>query len=114
MLMSKNVTADPVSLKRTYESAAPGDGKRILIERLWPRGVKKTDPAVDLWLKDVAPSTALRKSVGHDLDPLRALARQGPVTLECSAHDEVHNDAAALRMLLLGHRTKPGDSADSP
>jgi uncharacterized protein YeaO (DUF488 family) len=124
--MRKTLKADHVKLKRAYEHAAAGDGTRILIDRLWPRGVKKADAAIDQWDKDIAPSTALRKWFGHDpvrwqefrrryaeevrahpeqLDRLRALARQGPITLVYSAHDEVHNDAVALRGLLLGSQT---------
>ena len=125
--MSKRITADNVKLKRAYEPSAADDGTRILIDRLWPRGVKKVDAAIDEWVKDIAPSTALRKWFGHDparwqefrsryaveihqhpeqLNRLRALARQGPITLVFSAHDEVHNDAVALRGFLLGRQTK--------
>ncbi len=125
--MNKRITADNIQLKRAYERPAMGDGTRILIDRLWPRGVRKVDAAVDQWAKDIAPSTALRKWFGHDparwqefrsryavevhthpeqLDRLRALARKGPITLVYSAHDVVHNDAVALRDFLLGRRTK--------
>jgi Inactive DUF488-N3 subclade len=55
--MSKKIVADHVKLKRAYEPAAPDDGNRILIDRLWPRGVKKADAAIDEWIKDIAPST---------------------------------------------------------
>jgi uncharacterized protein YeaO (DUF488 family) len=64
--MSKGITADNVKLKRAYEPSAADDGARILIDRLWPRGVKKADAAIDEWIKDIAPSTALRKWFGHD------------------------------------------------
>jgi uncharacterized protein YeaO (DUF488 family) len=125
--MTKTLTAGNVKLKRAYERAVAGDGTRILIDRLWPRGVKKADAAIDQWVKDIAPSTALRKWFGHQparwqefrrryavevrahpkqLVLLRALARQGPITLVYSAHDEVHNDAVALRGFLLGSQTK--------
>jgi uncharacterized protein YeaO (DUF488 family) len=125
--MSNRIKASNVRLKRAYEPPAPNDGARILIDRLWPRGVKKDDAALDQWAKDLAPSTALRKWFGHDperwqefriryaeevrqhseqLTQLRALARTGPITLVYSAHDEVHNDAAALRDFLLGRQTK--------
>jgi len=125
--MTKRITADHVKLKRAYERVAADDGTRVLIDRLWPRGVKKADATIDQWLKDVAPSTVLRKWFGHDrnrwaefgrryaaevhqhpehLSRLRALARQGPITLVFSAHDEVHNDAVALRKFLLGRETK--------
>jgi uncharacterized protein YeaO (DUF488 family) len=125
MLMSKKITASNVKLKRAYERPAAGDGTRILIDRLWPRGVKKVNAAIDQWAKDIAPSTTLRKWFDHDparwqefrsryaaevyehpeqLKRLRALARQGPITLVFSAHDEVHNDAVALRDFLLGRQ----------
>jgi uncharacterized protein YeaO (DUF488 family) len=123
--MTKRITADRVKLKRAYEPASGAHGTRILIDRLWPRGVKKADAAIDQWVKDIAPSTALRKWFGHDparwtefrrryaaevrrhpeyLRRLRALARQGPITLIFSAHDELHNDAVALRDFLLGRQ----------
>src|SRR5579864_4473990 len=110
--MTKRITADHVKLKRAYEPATANDGTRILIDRLWPRGVKKADAAIDQWIKDIAPSTALRKWFGHDperwaefrsryavevhehpeqLDRLRALASRGQITLVYSADDEVHN-----------------------
>lgn len=54
-----------IAIKRAYESASPGDGFRILVDRFWPRGVKQEHARIDLWLKDVAPSTALRKWFGH-------------------------------------------------
>src|SRR4051812_23096464 len=120
--MSKRIPADRVNLKRAYEAAAPEDGTRILVDRLWPRGVSKTNAALDEWMKDIAPSNELRKWFGHDpsrweefrsryaeevrqkpelLDRLRSLARRAPVTLMYSAHDEVHNDAVVLRELIL-------------
>lgn len=130
--MSKRIAAANVQLKRAYERPAPRDGTRILIDRLWPRGMTKKSAAIDEWFKDIAPSTALRQWFGHDpyrweefrhrystevrqnpdqLDKLRALARQGPITLVFSAHDEVHNDAVVLRDLLLGRgsRAKGGN-----
>ena len=64
--MNKKITADNIKLKRAYERPAARDGTRILIDRLWPRGVRKVDAAIDQWVKDVAPSTALRKWFGHD------------------------------------------------
>jgi len=122
--MSKNIAADHVKLKRAYEPPTVDDGTRILIDRLWPRGVKKANAAIDEWMKEIAPSTELRKWFGHDperwpefqrrykseiqqhhvqLERLRALARQGRITLVFSAHDEAHNDAVVLKDLLLGH-----------
>jgi uncharacterized protein YeaO (DUF488 family) len=120
--MSAKIAAANVKLKRAYEAPAAEDGIRILIDRLWPRGISKKKVALDQWMQDIAPSAELRKWFGHDparwdefrrryaeevhqnaelLDRLRSLARQGPVTLVYSAHDEVHNDAVVLRNLLL-------------
>ena len=124
--MTNKITAGNVKLKRAYDSPTKSDGTRILIDRLWPRGVKKADAAIDQWAKDIAPSTALRKWFGHDpsrwqefrsryavevhehanqLSELRALAKHGRITLVYSAHDEIHNDAVALRDFLLGRPT---------
>ena len=118
----KKITPSNVKLKRAYEPVRASDGTRILVDRLWPRGLKKTDAAIDQWAKDLAPSTDLRKWFGHDparwhefrrrytrelhkqaeqLEKLRALARDGTITLVFSAHDELHNDAVVLRELLL-------------
>jgi uncharacterized protein YeaO (DUF488 family) len=123
--MSKKIATDHIKLKRAYEPPAPDDGTRILIDRLWPRGVKKAEAAIDKWMKDIAPSTELRKWFGHDparwqefrrryqseirqhpneFDRLRTLAQQGRITLVFSAHDEAHNDAVVLKDLLLGRR----------
>ena len=120
--MSKRIAADHVRLKRAYEPPAADDGTRILIDRLWPRGVKKTDAAIDEWMKEIAPSSALRKWFGHEpgrwqefrrryqseirqhpeqFEQLRMLARHGPVTLVFAARDEAHNDAVVLKDLLL-------------
>jgi uncharacterized protein YeaO (DUF488 family) len=122
--MSTRIKAADVRLKRAYEAPDGEGGRRILVDRLWPRGVSKAKAAIDEWLKDLAPSTELRKWFGHDPDRwdefqrryakeihghaellahLRGLAREGPVTLVYSAHDEVHNDAVVLRDVLLGH-----------
>ncbi len=60
------IAADHIKLKRAYEPPAPDDGTRVLIDRLWPRGVKKGDAAIDQWMKEVAPSTELRKWFAHD------------------------------------------------
>lgn len=120
--MGTRIAAGQVRLKRAYEPADAHDGMRILIDRLWPRGLSKQTAALDLWLKEVAPSTELRKWFGHDparwpefqrryaeelrqqpapLAQLRELARKGKVTLVYSAHDEEHNDAVVLQRLLL-------------
>jgi len=121
--MKKKVPAGNVKLKRAYEPPDAGDGRRVLIDRLWPRGISKERAAIDQWMKDISPSTELREWFGHDparwnefrrryakevrqnaelLDQLRSLARQGPLTLVYSAHDEKHNDAVELRRLILG------------
>ena len=120
--MSEKIVPDHIRLKRAHEPPAPDDGARVLIDRLWPRGVKKEDAAIDEWIKEIAPSTALRKWFGHDperwqefcrryqseirehpdeLERLRALAQRGRITLVYSAHDEAHNDAVVLKDLLL-------------
>jgi uncharacterized protein YeaO (DUF488 family) len=112
-----------VKLKRAYERPVEDDGVRILVDRLWPRGLKKADAAIDQWAKDIAPSTTLRKWFGHDparweefrrryveelrahpqeVARLRALARKSTITLVYSARDELHNDAVVLRGVLLG------------
>jgi uncharacterized protein YeaO (DUF488 family) len=121
--MTTKISATNVKLKRAYEPPTAGDGTRILVDRLWPRGVTKKRAAIDQWMKDIAPSTELRKWFGHDparwnefrrryakevhqnaalLEQLRSLARHGPLTLVYSAHDEKHNDAVELRKLILG------------
>ena len=121
--MGNRVTAANVQLKRAYEAASAKDGTRVLVDRLWPRGVKKADAAIDHWFKDLSPSTELRKWFGHDparweefrrrfsielrvhadqLEQLRSLARRKRITLVYAAHDEEHNDADVLRDVLLG------------
>lgn len=125
--MSTRVAAQNIKLKRAYDRPVARDGMRILIDRLWPRGVSKAQVAIDLWVKDIAPSTGLRKWFGHDparwqefrrryatetcahsdqISELRSLARKGPITLVYSARDEIHNDAVVLRDILLGRRAK--------
>lgn len=121
--MATRVPAKNVKLKRAYERPAAADGTRILVDRLWPRGVRKEAAAIDLWMKEIAPSAALRTWFGHDpgrwdefrrryteevrrqpalLRRLRDLARAGPIMLVYSARDELHNDAVVLRSLILG------------
>jgi uncharacterized protein YeaO (DUF488 family) len=120
--MDKAILAESSKLKRAYEAPDAEDGMRILVDRLWPRGLKKAAAAIDLWAKDIAPSTELRQWFGHQTDrwdefrrryaaelerktdlieELRALARRGPITLVFSAHDAAHNDAVVLRTVLL-------------
>lgn len=114
-----------VRLKRVYDPPAPSDGRRILVDRLWPRGLSKDAARVDLWVKDVAPSDALRRWFGHDPerwdefrrrytreldaapDAVAALRRTmagGHVTLVYGAKDEAHNNAAALAAYLARRR----------
>ena len=109
--------------KRAYESPAASDGKRILIDRLWPRGLSKDKAQIDFWLKDIAPSTELRKWFGHDpakwdefqaryiaeldandqaVQALRTMIKDGPVTLVYGAKDTEHNDAVVLSSYLQG------------
>jgi uncharacterized protein YeaO (DUF488 family) len=110
-----------IKLKRAYEKPAKDDGERILVERLWPRGVTKAQAKLDLWLKEVAPTTELRKWFGHDPDKwaefrrryqkelkqktdlislLKRLAKKGTVTLVYAARDEAHNGALVLQQFL--------------
>ena len=112
-----------VRLKRVYEAPAESDGTRVLVERLWPRGLTKERAAVDLWLKEVAPSPELRKWFGHDparweqfqeryrrelrekkeaVRLLKQKAKEGTVTLVYAARDEEHNGALVLKRLLEG------------
>src|SRR5215470_7964484 len=107
-----------INLKRVYDPVASTDGQRFLVERLWPRGIKKADLQMDAWLKDLAPSTELRRWFAHDprkweefrrrylaelrsaseaIELLVKAARRGPVTLLYSAHDPDHNNAVALK-----------------
>ena len=109
-----------VMLKRAYALPTETDGQRILVDRLWPRGVAKAKAGIDLWLKDVAPSTELRKWFAHDpekwaefktryraelkgsaaLAELKALARQGDITLIYGAKDQLNNEAVVLKQIL--------------
>jgi uncharacterized protein YeaO (DUF488 family) len=111
----------PVHIKRIYEPLSPDDGYRVLVDRLWPRGIKKETANFDEWLKDVAPSTALRKWFNHEPEKWEAfikryatelkdsvafkelkslVARHKHVTLLYSAKDHEHNQAVALHKLL--------------
>ena len=125
--MANRIKVGNLILKRAYEPPSESDGTRILIDRLWPRGVSKADASLDQWVKEIAPSSELRKWFGHEparwlefqhryieevkqhanlVIDLRTLARQGIVTLIYSAHDEAHNDAVVLRDFLLGKSPK--------
>ena len=105
-----------ISIKRAYAPPAATDGRRVLVDRLWPRGVSKAEAKLDGWMKEVAPSDALRRWFGHQperweefrrlyreelkgnpaVEALRELAAEGPLTLVYGARDEAHNDAVAL------------------
>ncbi|HEY4192628.1 MAG TPA: DUF488 domain-containing protein [Mesorhizobium sp.] len=110
-----------LTIKRVYDPPAKADGQRVLVDRLWPRGLSKDKAELTLWLKEIAPSTELRKWFDHDpakwtefqrrfraeldesgeaVDELRGLIAKGKVTLLYSAHDETHNNAVALAAYL--------------
>ena len=116
-----------IAIKRAYAPPAKGDGQRILVDRLWPRGVKRDTAAIDAWMKELAPSTELRRWFAHDparwkefiqryrkelaspaaeaaMERLRKLASRRKVTLVYAAADTAHNNAVALRTIL-GVRT---------
>jgi len=114
-----------IYLKRAYEEASPEDGHRVLVDRLWPRGIKKTELALDGWLKEIAPSDKLRRWFAHDTskwDEFRrryfieldsrpqvwreigdVVRNRRRVTLVYSAHDTEHNNAVALKEYLKAH-----------
>ncbi len=116
-----------IQIKRVYNKPSRKDGLRILVDRLWPRGLTKERAAVKLWLKDVAPSTALRKWFGHDpakwkqfevryrkelreqkdaLNLLKEKSLAHTVTLVYGARDEEHNEALVLKKIIERRRTK--------
>ena len=123
-----------IRIKRAYEPASSRDGTRILVDRLWPRGLKKSDAHVAQWMKEIAPSGELRKWFGHDparweefrtryreelgaksalLAELRTLAQKKQLTLVYSARDEAHNQAVVLREALLHYDVVANRSARS-
>jgi uncharacterized protein YeaO (DUF488 family) len=128
--MGNAVTDLDIRLKRAYEDPAAADGTRVLIDRLWPRGVTKAEAAIDHWYRDLGPSTELRKWFGHDpalfaefrrrytaelkkqqrdlLDELLRMASHKRLTLVYSAHDEKHNDAVVLKDVLLDRAKADG------
>ncbi len=110
-----------IKIKRIYEAPSKEDGFRILVERLWPRGITKERASINLWLKDIAPSTELRRWFGHDpkkwdqfckrylvelkqkkdsIELLKQKIKEGTVTFVYAARDEKHNSAVALKALL--------------
>ena len=121
-----------IKMKRIYEPASPDDGYRVLVERLWPRGVRKDAARLDAWERDIAPSTELRRWYGHDpakwdefqiryvrelqapeaqsvLDKLATLARDGTVTLLYSSHAGEISNAAVLQRLLTSRKAPESD-----
>ncbi len=119
-----------ILVKRIYEPAAKSDGFRVLVDRLWPRGMSKENAKLDLWLPDLGPSTTLRQWFNHDparwekflcryqaelkdkeelVAELKGRAKQGTVTLLYSAKDEAHNQAVALRTYLVRRQDRKGD-----
>lgn len=119
--MEKEGDYSLIRLKRVYEEPSRGDGLRVLVERLWPRGVSKERAAIDLWVKELAPSTELRKWFSHDLEKwdefctryraeleqrgeplaeLQARVAKGPVTFVFAASDPEHNSALVLKGFL--------------
>jgi uncharacterized protein YeaO (DUF488 family) len=116
-----------INTKRVYEAVSSTDGTRLLVERLWPRGVKKTSLKINGWPKEVAPSTELRQWFSHDpakwdefrrryfaelkanpdvWRPIIEAAHHGTVTLICSSHNMKHNNAVALEEFLSAHRPR--------
>ena len=110
-----------IKIKRVYDPPSPEDGKRVLVDRLWPRGIRKEDAAIDEWPKEIAPTTQLRKWYGHDpsryeefkkryareledkadlIDRIKNEARRGTVTLLFSARDIEHNNGTVLKEIL--------------
>jgi uncharacterized protein YeaO (DUF488 family) len=123
------VPARNIRLKRIYEPVSREDGTRILIDRLWPRGITKEEAELDQWNREVTPSGGLRAWFGHDparwmefsrryrdelaqhadeLNELRRQARQGPITLLYAAKDQAHTHAIVLRDVLLGRAEREG------
>lgn len=123
-----------IKIKRAYEPDDKGDGYRVMVDRLWPRGIKKSKLILDEWAKELAPSSELRKSFGHDparwkefrskyqlelraeparkkLEALAKRARRSTVTLIYSAHDEDHNNAVVLKGLLDRALKRPAPQA---
>ena len=122
-----------INIKRAYAAPSRDDGRRVLVDRMWPRGVTREKLALDEWLKEAAPSDGLRRWFNHDptrwaefaaryRDELKAppasdavaglarSAREGPLTLVYAARDEAHNNAVALRDVIVQHMSRHGSS----
>jgi uncharacterized protein YeaO (DUF488 family) len=128
-MLDSHIKLTMFQIKRVYDPVADDDGQRLLVERLWPRGIKKIDLKMDEWFKDVAPSTELRKWFSHDpekwtefqrkyfneldanpesLQPILDAAKKGKVTLLFSSHDAERNNVVALKSYLEKHlKSKP-------
>lgn len=123
---SPDMSSPDIRLKRVYDPPEVADGARVLVDRLWPRGVRKEEAQLTLWLKDVAPTPELRRWFGHDparwevfstryraeldgnapaVDRLRAFLAEGPLTLVYAAHDTGHSHAKVLAAYLREHAT---------
>ncbi|MGB3045357.1 MAG: DUF488 domain-containing protein [Xanthobacteraceae bacterium] len=132
-MITKTLPAN-IALKRAYDPPDEADGVRVLVDRLWPRGLTKKSAAIDQWAKDVTPSTELRKWFHHDpdhwdefrrrylaelkdrdseLEELRKLAQAGPITLIYAARDTPHLHATVLRDVLLGSSAKADTKAST-
>jgi uncharacterized protein YeaO (DUF488 family) len=132
--MATKILPANIALKRAYDPPDEADGVRVLVDRLWPRGLTKKSAAIDQWPKDVTPSTELRKWFHHDpdrwdefrrrylaelkdksseIEELRKLAQAGPITLIYAARDTPHLHATVLRDVLLGASAKTGAKASS-
>lgn len=124
------ISSDRIRLKRVFDPPEPEDGSRVLVERLWPRGLSKERARLDLWLKQIAPSTELRMWFSHDpakwaefqrryraelvknteaVAQLLHLIGKGPVTLVYAAADVQHNSAVVLKRFLEGVRRSAAD-----
>lgn len=123
------VDGSPFRIKRVHEPKAAADGTRVLVDRLWPRGLSREAAALDLWMREIAPSDNVRRAFGHDparwpafiedyqrelagaealLESLLDLAGQGPVTLLFAAKDEARNNAVVLKRVLDARATRKG------
>lgn len=132
--MAIDILPANIALKRAYDPPDEADGVRVLVDRLWPRGLAKAAAAIDQWPKDVTPSTELRKWFHHDpdqwvefrrryvaelkdkgseLEALRKLAQAGPITLVYAACDTPHLHATVLRDVLIGTTAKTGDKTST-
>jgi uncharacterized protein YeaO (DUF488 family) len=131
--MGHVVPAQNIRVKRIYEPASAEDGTRILVDRLWPRGITKEEAKLDQWNREVTPSSGLRSWFGHDperwvefghryraelaahakaLEDVRRQARKGPITLLYAAKDDTHNHALVLRNVLLDKTNREAEASN--